>query len=195
MDSNNQDSQNAPIENGDGRRKFLQRSAAGFALAALSSKSVWATNIGITASIVASGHGSDFAGGFPIQLQKPGYWRGIINSLPEKEEKFNYVFGGKLIVSAGYADKNRKLKVVLNDSNFAGPNNINVMLVAMYLNATYSGFHSVYYPVADGHPFSNPKSYAKHVYNEALQNPLNTAAFLDDFLNSCHQGGTCTVLG
>ena len=53
------------------RRQFLTRAAVGAALATIPAKSVWAT--GLTNSIVASGHGSDFAGGTPLILKLPDH--------------------------------------------------------------------------------------------------------------------------
>jgi hypothetical protein len=54
------------------RRQFLTRASVGAALATIPAKSVWAT--GLTNSIVASGHGSDFAGGTPLMLKLPDQW-------------------------------------------------------------------------------------------------------------------------
>jgi hypothetical protein len=54
------------------RRKFLTRASVGAALATIPAKSVWATSL--TNSIVASGHGSDFAGGTPLILKLPDQW-------------------------------------------------------------------------------------------------------------------------
>lgn len=54
------------------RRQFLTRASVGAALATIPAKSVWATSL--TNSIVASGHGSDFAGGTPLILKAPDQW-------------------------------------------------------------------------------------------------------------------------
>jgi hypothetical protein len=54
------------------RRKFLTRASVGAVLATIPAKSVWAT--GLTNSIVASGHGSDFAGGKDLALKLPHEW-------------------------------------------------------------------------------------------------------------------------
>jgi hypothetical protein len=51
------------------RRTFLKRASATAVVGAIPAKSVWAT--GITNSIVASGHGSDFADGRDIKLLSP----------------------------------------------------------------------------------------------------------------------------
>jgi hypothetical protein len=66
---------NSTDQNLDGpssRRKFLTRASIGAALATIPAKSVWATSL--TNSIVASGHGSDFAGGKDLALMSPGQW-------------------------------------------------------------------------------------------------------------------------
>ena len=51
------------------RRTFLKRASATAVVGAIPAKSVWAT--GVTNSIVASGHGSDFANGRDIELLSP----------------------------------------------------------------------------------------------------------------------------
>lgn len=57
------------------RRKFIKRGSAGVLLASLPAASVWGQDNLIAGSIAASGHGSDFAGGQPIALLSPGYWK------------------------------------------------------------------------------------------------------------------------
>ncbi|MGB3726817.1 MAG: hypothetical protein WA981_13690, partial [Glaciecola sp.] len=52
---------------------FLVKATAGAAIASIPAKSVWAT--GLTNSIVASGHGSDFANGVQIVLLSPNSWK------------------------------------------------------------------------------------------------------------------------
>lgn len=64
--------ENENLGNSNSRRKFLTRATAGAVLATIPAKSVWAT--GLTNSIVASGHGSDFAGGKDIKLKSPTAW-------------------------------------------------------------------------------------------------------------------------
>lgn len=71
------------------RRKFVKRAAAGTALLSLPAKSVWAN--GTVNSIVASGHGSDWASGERITLRSHGYWK---NHMPHEDKlKFSSVFG------------------------------------------------------------------------------------------------------
>jgi len=67
------------LNNTSSRRTFLTRATIGAGLVTIPAKSVWAT--GLTNSIVASGHGSDFAGGRPLVLQSPDYW--LTSGVPE----------------------------------------------------------------------------------------------------------------
>ena len=74
------------------RRKFLTRATAGVVIASLPAKSVWAAGGNILNSIVASGHGSDFANGKRIQLLSQGF---VKNKLPQYHNiRFSSVFGG-----------------------------------------------------------------------------------------------------
>ena len=75
------------------RRTFLKRATATAVVGAIPAKSVWAT--GITNSIVASGHGSDFADGRDIKLLSPC---SILTALSENPGanlnlNFSQVFG------------------------------------------------------------------------------------------------------
>ncbi|OZG73416.1 hypothetical protein BTA51_10330 [Hahella sp. CCB-MM4] len=92
MESNKQDNIAESALGKSSRRQFLQRASAGAVLATIPTKSVWAGGGGITQSIVASGHGSDWADGITIQLRSPGYWK---NHFPsnEKNLSFKSVFG------------------------------------------------------------------------------------------------------
>jgi hypothetical protein len=79
MEDKNSNLSNQNLDNPSSRRKFLTRATIGAALATIPAKSVWAT--GLTNSIVASGHGSDFAGGRTLVLRSPDYW--LTSNVPE----------------------------------------------------------------------------------------------------------------
>jgi hypothetical protein len=75
------------------RRTFLKRASATAVVGAIPAKSVWAN--GITNSIVASGHGSDFAHGVPIELLSPCSILAVLseNSNAGLDLNFSQVFG------------------------------------------------------------------------------------------------------
>lgn len=76
-----------------GRRKFLTKTAAAVVVGSIPAKSVWAN--GITNSIVASGHGSDFAGGRNIELLSPCSLLTLLNENTSAylDKNFKTVFG------------------------------------------------------------------------------------------------------
>jgi hypothetical protein len=75
------------------RRTFLKRASATAVVGAIPAKSVWAT--GITNSIVASGHGSDFADGRDIELLSPCSILALLSANPDANLDLNFsqVFG------------------------------------------------------------------------------------------------------
>jgi hypothetical protein len=75
------------------RRTFLKRASATAVVGAIPAKSVWAT--GITNSIVASGHGSDFADGRDIKLLSPCSILTVLSANPNAglDLNFSQVFG------------------------------------------------------------------------------------------------------
>ncbi len=79
------------------RRKFVKRAAAGTALLILPARSVWAN--GTVNSIVASGHGSDWASGERIMLRSHGYWK---RNIPNSDKvAFNSIFGLEAVDDSG----------------------------------------------------------------------------------------------
>ncbi|WP_020408146.1 hypothetical protein [Hahella ganghwensis] len=102
MESNKQDKIAESAVGKSSRRQFLQRASAGAVLATIPTKSVWAGGGGITQSIVASGHGSDWADGYTIQLRSPGYWK---NHFPsgDKNLSFKNVFGCEPLSENNYS--------------------------------------------------------------------------------------------
>lgn len=73
------------------RRTFLKKAAVAGALTTIPAKSVWAT--GLTNSIVASGHGSDFAQTSQYNLVQPTEWLAQRNSEPLLDDTYRQHFG------------------------------------------------------------------------------------------------------
>ncbi len=174
------------------RRRFVKKAAVGASLVALPVRSVWAN--GITNSIVASGHGSDWANGASINLQTPKYWfKNLLES--ELTADFFTVFGGNPVnrngsqlgasktfaeilspyssliqPGVGYADLSDEQKDLLG-----GRSRYNARLIAMYFNAEFgkdtNNMHNVVYPVANGRPFESSGAFAKHLYKITISNP------------------------
>ncbi|MFC3121987.1 twin-arginine translocation signal domain-containing protein [Agaribacter flavus] len=173
---------------GSTRRTFLKRSAAGATLATIPAKSVWAT--GITNSIVASGHGSDFAGGVPLKLQRPWYWQNRQGSIQASllDSSFSTVFGGQPFAdNMGTALKKRgtgedltvrDVIVGIGSGNnnwvYRGPANVNGLLISAYLSAVYTGvpMFDVNFPVVGPNkPFQMNEVLAMKLYQMAQPNP------------------------
>lgn len=187
-------------ETAQSRRRFVKRTAVGAALVSLPVKSVWAN--GITNSIVASGHGSDWANGGMLSLQGPDYWASTISGTVASE-KFSDVFG-ELGYSArahqGIQYKNGSVKKISSDRTLldvlvlknakrsagnapwvAGPNDYNRLMVAMYLNAKFGNTaegSDVHYPVANGRPFADEYAYALKLAELTYATPVNSATEL-----------------
>lgn len=188
------------------RRRFVKRTAVGAALVSLPVKSVWAN--GITNSIVASGHGSDWANGGTLRLQGPDYWEREISNYPDAQETFFGIFNERAFKAEMTEDvqrkgngsikkvgQNRSLADILllkkgNQSphtapEFAGPNDYNRLLISMYLNAKYgktSEYSEVYYPVANGRPFRNEIDYAERLVKLTYDYPASSALELAEVI-------------
>lgn len=181
------------------RRRFVKKAAVGASLVALPVRSVWAN--GITNSIVASGHGSDWASGGTLRLQGPDYWVSNISIVPS--ERFSDVFGKTgyyARVHQGVQYKNGSVRKISDDRTLsdvlllknarksagnapwvAGPSDYNRLMVAMYLNAKFGNTpegSDVHYPVANGRPFNDEYEYAEKLVELTFANPVNSATEL-----------------
>ncbi|MDP4528100.1 hypothetical protein Q3O59_03530 [Alkalimonas delamerensis] len=181
------------------RRKFLMRTGAGIVIASLPARSVWAGSGGIAQSIVASGHGSDFANGVPVKLQSPGYFMNSLTS--QNHRRFVDVFGGAPFNRTGTpysslkSGHNATLGDILNSAGngngkLGGPGNINFHLVGIYLNAYFSalGEPAMYYPII-GHdkPFADDIAFATYLYQQALdQGPSIYGGALGQLIDHNH---------
>jgi hypothetical protein len=185
------------------RRKFLTRTGAGLVIASIPAKSVWASSNGLAGSIIASGHGSDFAGGSTMKFESPGYFRNTATS--QNSRKFRDVFGGDLI-DMHLMNHPKRTEATLGDvlnnpggsfgnrngnkqGKLGGSGNINFLLVGMYLNAFFSGrdpSDRIYYPIAFGHPFQTPEHFASHIYRATVQNPGQMSALFGDIITTWH---------
>ena len=185
------------------RRRFVKKAAVGASLVALPVRSVWAN--GITNSIVASGHGSDWANGASINLQSPRYWFNNLSS-SELMISFNSTFGGNPVdrtgalmssdrtfaeILAPYAtlsQKGVKYRDLSNEQkDLLGKKQYNARLVAMYFNAYFgqdgSNMHNVVYPVANGRPFQSPEMFATHLYSITISDPFLSGKQIGQLIN------------
>lgn len=167
------------------RRKFLTRTGAGLIIAAIPARSVWASSDGITQSIVASGHGSDFANGVPIKLFRVEDLQLMASNSP-----YNYNFKSTFGKSPIGSNRNPRFRQVLRNDNFKGPSDINRLLIALYLSAEgslkngHDPFSSPYYPiVGTGQPFSTLTDFADYLYNNANDNLSDTLVAIDKLYN------------
>ena len=182
------------------RRRFIQRSAIGATILSLPAKSVWAN--GITNSIVASGHGSDWASGQNISLENPWFWK---NNLTQAElsETFSAVFGGDAIKRNGSKhDSGVTLFDILDVLNtkgedrsgaqkdLVGKKGYNIFMIAMYLNAKYGksdvNQYNIYYPVANGRPFMDEYEFASHLYSVTNATYQSSAQELKQIIKQDH---------
>ncbi|MFC4700126.1 hypothetical protein ACFO4O_08170 [Glaciecola siphonariae] len=189
MDKNtlqeSQAEQTTPAQTTNGRRKFLQKASAGALIATIPAKSVWAT--GLTNSVVASGHGSDMAGGNSLVVKRPWYWVNRLSHLNQHilDLKFSDLFGGAPYQTTHtFFDGALTIRQVLaftNDSGhyvYAGPSNFNRLMISAYLSAVYSdsAAFDVHFPVI-GHNRSYPddRVFAKKLYKMANGSPSSFA--------------------
>lgn len=181
--------QQQPHEVTESRRKFLIKGTAGLVIASLPARSVWASGGGVAQSIIASGHSSDFAGGTPIKLLSPGYWK--THQTTEHTTKFKDIFGGKAFSTTGGAtmDDNVTFGQILTTkgSAYKGVSTVNFHLVAMYLNAKYSGQFGLNFPVfGAGKPFTSLSAFASYLYTKALLNPSGVGTELNSLITNYH---------
>lgn len=188
------------------RRTFLKRASAGAVIVSIPAKSVWAN--GITASIVASGHGSDWNGGNDIALLSQGIWKQRLDPVATNGNSgthsldnvsFSSVFGGNPIEDGvgGTFDSDNTLFNVLCGYNPAGdienvwkgPGTVNCQITAMYLNAKYHGTLGLDYPVVNaltGRPFSSLDDYAIKLYELAISDPDTVGSQLSALIALYH---------
>lgn len=168
------------------RRKFLTRTGAGLVIASIPARSVWASSGGITQSIVASGHGSDFANGNPIKLLNVENLQFMGQNSPQNYS-FNKVFAKPPI---GTNNNNVSFRQVLTNDNFAGDSQINRLLIAIYLSAEgslknmHDPFATPYYPiVGTGRSFSTLSAFATYLYDNAENNLSATLVAINKLYN------------
>ncbi len=173
----------------DSRRKFMAKASAGALISTIPAKSVWAT--GLTNSIIASGHGSDFTGNTAARLRGPWYWRNNPSEIPTFIGGSPFasisLFGGAAwkgdsefydsnltvldILTTPLTDDNGN--VVLNGSGnprykYYGRGGINARMISIVLNAEKHGTGGIHYPIlGPGKPFPNYTALASHLYNNS----------------------------
>ena len=180
MQGNNLKDQDASKLN---RRKFLTRTGAGFVIASLPAKSVWASSNGLAGSIMASGHASDFAGGNDLVFQKAEFFRQFEHEL--KKVTFSHYFGGNIFNSEGRVSNSTNItlwQIIQDKSRHKGKDDINLTLVTLLLNAVFNNKHGIFYPVIGTSSFKTDKNFASHIYNLAVKDVHNTARVLKHFL-------------
>jgi len=190
------------------RRQFLTRTTAGVVIAALPAKSVWAADGNILHSIVASGHGSDFARGKRIQLLSQGKIKTQLTQYYNYSKSFNEIFGGEpfdknlfpATVSGTYTFKQLLDKP---GKTLAGPGNVNLHMIALFVAADITDGdpegtgEDLYYPVVRDGGLSSPIEFAKHLYTAVKEGRINGEK-LRAIINCYHVGttgtGSCGIL-
>lgn len=197
MQGNNLKDQDASKLN---RRKFLTRAGAGFVIASLPAKSVWASPAGITGSIPASGNGSQLSTVPPLALLSPGFVKNKMLSIKSGNKtittadgnlKFKTIFGGNLFANGANRHDATFLQILNNPgsgkSGLGGSGNINIFLITMYMNAKYTGQFNINYPIISPSGFSSLYKLAVELYSMAsTQGALQTAYKLDQLIKNNH---------
>jgi hypothetical protein len=191
MSENNQTEQGLAA-NTQSRRVFMRRAGTGAVIAALPMKSVWAN--GITNSIIASGHGSDWAGGADLVLRDSNFFTSLY-SVSDPGPAFKDIFSGNAIHENGtetlgddvtfYNILSSKDNSGSVDTKFTGPSLYNQQLVTMYLNALNHGNDGIAYPVVNqstGRPFSTANQYAQQLYTMTIGTPSASGSALGDLI-------------
>jgi len=173
------------------RRQFLTKATTGLVIASLPARSVWASGGGVAQSIIASGHGSDFASGKPTTLYSAGYWKKNASS-SQLALNFYSVFGGPAFASNGNPSLNQNLTFgnILNAKgslNYKGPADCNFQMVAMVLNAINHGHNGMNFPViGPDQPFPDAQSFAAYLYDKALLDPSAIGDELSSLISAYH---------
>lgn len=191
-------------EKAQGRRRFVKKATVGAALVSLPVRSVWAN--GITNSIVASGHGSDWANGASINLKGPRYW---LNNLASEQltVDFSAIFGGNPVDRNGNVQGASRtfLEILLplnslsqqagigfgdlsaGQQDALGQKKYNAKLIAMYFNAMFgsdeTNIHNIVYPVANGRPFQSSGAFATHLYSITVSDPKSSGEQLGELIS------------
>ncbi|WP_306522080.1 hypothetical protein [Rheinheimera sp.] len=175
-------------DSGKSRRQFLTKATAGLVIASLPARSVWASGGGVAQSIVASGHGSDFSGGDPIELLSPGYWSN--HEIQNHTLNFYTVFGGRAFTKSGSPALKTSLTfgdILVGDPKNKGAGNCNFHMVGIYLNAIYHGQFGINYPIIGiGQPFATAGDFASYLYNKALLDPYSVGSELSSIIDNYH---------
>jgi hypothetical protein len=178
------------------RRTLLKLTSTGALITLIPGRTAYAA---ISNSIVASGHGSDFAHGECMQVLSPGYWKthtenwgAIANTTT-----FKSVFGGLPLNTSATATETTTLLQVLEspgqgESGLGGPNNVNYFLASFYLiTANHSRLGIVFPVVGMGKPFTSRHDFASYLYNEALMDAGGVGTTLSEITNNYHLGNSC----
>lgn len=184
-------------KNSKQRRTFLKRATAGAVIASIPGRSAWAN---IQGSIIASGHGSDMNDGLATALLSQGYWKKHSFGNVSGSETFEGAFGSSTRAfkvknngSAGKFNSDNTLINILNgrkpngekSNKWKGPNDVNVQMIAMYLNAAnHNGSEGVYYPVVDNH--GTLAKFGIWLYNSVNDDPFGVGTFLKNTIEDNH---------
>ncbi|MCC5853628.1 MAG: hypothetical protein JJU30_12365, partial [Alkalimonas sp.] len=158
---------------------------------------------GIAQSIVASGHGSDFANGQCLHLKSSGFFGNNGNgaqsqSFPENNLRFIDIFPGTpfdLPPMPSKAVSDITMSDVLQvNGEFIGSTKINRFMAAVYMNAVYHGQYGIYFPILGSSPtLQTANDLANYLWNLANEN--NTAVLSKEFeslVNNNHPGSMCS---
>lgn len=194
--SHNIDEQsNTPDTSAQTRRNFLVKSSkgvgAGLLMAALPTKSVWATGIGN--SMAASGHGSDLGGAVSLRIRGRNYLLNNVASF-DLDQTFENVFGIRAFRGANNTyGADVTLRMVLSgvdannvtDNQLRGPGNLNRNMARVYLNAIYHNGIQIVYPILDLSnlpPFDTAVNFANYLANSAVTDKTGTATALTNLV-------------
>jgi hypothetical protein len=187
----------SPAVSTDGRRKFLRKATAGALIATIPAKSVWAT--GLTSSVVASGHGSDMAGGQTLVVKGPNYWANRSNMIDQSvlSQTFAGLFGGPALKGNGdHLPSDLTIGEILLEKNgndnyvYNGPSRYNRLMVSTYLSALYSdsAMFDVHFPViGHGRAYPSHDIFAQKLY---LMGSSTTASSFANELNTLRTNPT-----
>jgi hypothetical protein len=161
------------------RRTFLKRASAGVVIASIPGRSAWA---GISGSIVASGHGSDFNQGLPTMLLD------ACEVASRMSGNFQDYFVGKSPINgSGNPDVQAMLEGGDPDSS-----DVNAAILVMLYNAINSGTPGVHYPVLSQHN-DNASNFANYLYTQANASPSEVATLLWDTIATNSSSGNNTI--
>jgi hypothetical protein len=191
QDNENMDSENKEltVSKPSTRRTFMKKAAVGATIASIPAHSAWAGRL-ISGNLSGNVSGWD-NGTTTLAIYSHGQFKtGSSHQYMVPNRTWSYVFGAgrdpfKESGSTVTIPNSLTLQQFIDNNFFdndknkpAGPNDINMQLVTMYVNALNNGSGTVW-PVVENGLFINAEEYAKYLWDQANRMDTSPSAVSD----------------